>query len=168
MVSYGEAWNLRETTRNEKTPVDMSTTIARVLAREAHSIKRKAGNTTNIIKVVDTKTWKNNPIPGFTRGAVHVGKEKTIEVRIFKSSATKTNFLRKLEFVHAAVRFANSDVSLQSVTYRNFIESVLDKTNKKEYPYLINWLFSKKYIERRVVESPKSNKKYYRYNTINS
>lgn len=80
------------------------------------------------------------------RAAVNIMcSQKTIEVRIFKSSNTKNNILRKIEFCHALCLFARSR-SLQQMTVYDFVDFLLEKENKKEYSYLVKWLAHKGYV----------------------
>lgn len=151
---FNMPWELR---KRNKHGVDLACSVGTTLLKASESVKRGKGTS------VDNGRWKSRAIEGFARGAVHVGKEKTIEVRIFKSTTSKTNLLKKIEFVHALVCFANSGVSAQELTVKKFIEFVLDKTNRKDYPYLLNWLSSKNYIARKATSHPVTNKKFFRY-----
>lgn len=104
-------------------------------------------------------SWQNRSTGNFTRGAVHVGKKATIEVRIFKSSQQLVNVLRKLEFVHSLVKFSNSGVSIQNIDVEHYIKFVMDKQNSSEYPNLINWLGSHDYLDKKEKVIPSTKKK---------
>jgi hypothetical protein len=70
---------------------------------------------------------------------------QTMEIRCFKSSTDKNNIFRKLEFCDALPRFVRQ-YSTQDMNVYNFVDFILNFTNKKQYPYLVRWLASKNYI----------------------
>lgn len=82
----------------------------------------------------------------YIRGAVNVLPKHTVEIRIFKSTNTKTNLYKKLEFCEALVKFCRM-TSMQDINPYHFIKWVAEKENRKEYPYLLNWFASKDMIE---------------------
>ncbi len=80
------------------------------------------------------------------RSAINVQTiDKTVEVRIFKSSNNRNNVLRKIEFCDALVHFCRV-AGAQQITVYDFVEFLLQKENKKDYPCMIKWLGSRKYI----------------------
>jgi len=86
------------------------------------------------------------PVPEVRRVAVNLVNGNTIEVRMFKSSQDKNNILRKLEFCESLVRYTRTLRATESATLYGYIDFILEKENKKMYPYLVTWLASKNYI----------------------
>lgn len=91
--------------------------------------------------------------------AVNIQNAHTIELRIFKSSSDKNRIFRILEFCESLVKFCRSHTTDQMTVY-DYVEFVLDKTNKKEYMNVIRWLASKNYIghTRKKTKDPKTGK----------
>jgi hypothetical protein len=91
--------------------------------------------------------------------AVNIQNPHTVEIRIFKGSNDKNRVFRIMEFCEALVKFCRSH-SPQQMTAYDFVEFVLDKTNKKQYPNLVVWLASKGMIGhiRKKAKDPKTGK----------
>jgi hypothetical protein len=89
--------------------------------------------------------------------AINIQNANTIEIRIFKSSNDKNNIMRKLEFCDSLVKFVRCHAPLQMTTY-DYVEFLLRKENKKEYPNVVRWLASKNFIEhtRKKAKDPKT------------
>lgn len=79
------------------------------------------------------------------RVSVNLDNANTVEVRIFKSSVSQNNVLRKVEFCESLLKFVRVH-SNQQMTMFDYINFILDKQNKRDYPYIVRWLASKNYI----------------------
>lgn len=88
--------------------------------------------------------------PHMPRNAVNCQQEKTIEVRIFKSTTNKNNLIRKLEFCESLVKFCRQPMSNQQLTVYDYVEFLLQKENRKDYPNMILWLGSKGFVEHEL------------------
>lgn len=91
------------------------------------------------------------------RRAVNVNNSKTMEIRCFKATTDKNNFLRKLEFVDSLVHFVRNS-SPQQMTVYDYVDYILKDTNKKEYPHLVRWLASKNFIGHTYTKIKDTNK----------
>lgn len=120
----------------------------------------------SIVKKITQKSIQNGQVRGKLNtariesshyDAVNIQNAHTIELRIFKSSNDKNNILRKLEFCESLVKFCRSHAPLQMTVY-DYVEFILDKVNKKEYPNIVRWLAAKNYIghQRKKAKDPKS------------
>jgi hypothetical protein len=91
--------------------------------------------------------------------AVNIQNPHTVEIRIFKGSNDKNRVFRIMEFCESLVRFCRSHGNQQMTAY-DYVEFILDKTNKKQYPNLLVWLASKGYIGhiRKKAKDPKTGK----------
>lgn len=89
------------------------------------------------------------------RGATNLmNTAKTIEIRIFKSTTQENNFLRKLEFCEALVKFCRQPLSHNQVNAYEFVQFITAKDRRKDYPHLMHWLGDKKYVEYELIKMP--------------
>jgi len=72
--------------------------------------------------------------------------------------------MRKLEFCDALTRFVRSH-GTQEMTAFSFVEFLLNKERKKDYPALIKWLSAKGYIDHEVYKIQGRNKLVHVYST---
>jgi len=148
---YCLAWKLPQ--RNSNRAVDTSASVASdVIKNFSGTSLRRSGD-----------SWKSRSTKNFTRGTVNVGKNQTIEVRLFKSSVSMVNIFRKLELCHALTVFANSGVSIQKLNVETFLAFLLEKENKGSYPNLMRCLGSKNYITSEQRVNPITNKIHFEY-----
>lgn len=96
------------------------------------------------------------------RNSVNLSNEATVELRIFKSTNSKANLFRKLEFTEALVKFCKV-ASLQQMTTYDFVNYLIQPSQQKEYPYLLNWLGEKGHVSRTRVRIKGKHKYTYRY-----
>ncbi len=91
--------------------------------------------------------------------AINVQNAHTFEIRIFKSSSDPNRITRILEFCESLVKFVRAHGTQQMTVY-DYVEFILDKANKKEYPNVVRFLASKNYIghTRRKAKDPKTGK----------
>ena len=77
--------------------------------------------------------------------SVNVQNAHTFEIRIFKSSSDKNRIFRILEFCESLTKFVRNHAPAQMTVY-DYVEFILDKATKKDYPNVVRWLASKNYI----------------------
>lgn len=94
----------------------------------------------NNLKIANVRSYRD-------RGAFcpFVHHSPTHEFRLFKGNTNKESFYKTLEFVVSLTRYAQNECSAINPNYRDYIEYF--KSVNYLYPYLSNWLISKKYIK---------------------
>jgi hypothetical protein len=83
------------------------------------------------------------------REAVNLNNTHTIELRMFKATNDKNNFLRKLEFCESLVKFVREH-SLQQMTVYDYVNFILRGDNKKVYSRVLLWLATKGYVDHEI------------------
>lgn len=89
---------------------------------------------------------------GLGRGAVHLRKPATVEIRAFRGNTREKGFFKCLEFVDAVFYYTqmcswgyNKTSKQVNIGYEGFLEWL--KVNPCDYSNLIDWLVEKEYIK---------------------
>lgn len=69
--------------------------------------------------------------------ALNITNDKTLEVRMFRGTASLTGFMKNLEFCHAMFYFTR-DTSMRSLDWSSFVAFV--KERRSEYPALVEFI----------------------------
>jgi hypothetical protein len=120
---------------------------------------KRACSDTQLKKGFSFKTLQEERHGELHYNAVNVQNAHTVEIRIFKSSNDPNRIFRILEFCESLVKFVRA-YSPQQMTVYDYVDFLLDKSNKKDYPNMIRWLASKNYIghQRKKAKDPKTGK----------
>ena len=139
--------------RRSLTPLDIGKLLVFInCEHNAKFVKHIAGRSSSSWARRDFKSAKDGTQRSDKYEAINLGKEETIEFRIFRGNIGKIGIFRALEFVYALVYFVkqsaldkNTDY-VRNLKYENFIEFVRQPSNKSQYPYFYTWLVKQGYI----------------------
>jgi len=140
--------------RKSLTPLDIGKLLVFVNAPNNSSfIRQIAGRSSDQWARRSAKSVKDGLNRSDKYEAINLGKERTIEFRIFRGNIGKLGIMRTYEFVHALVMFVkqsaldkDTDVQLKNLTYTNLIKFVGKPNNRSQYPYFYTWLVKQGYI----------------------
>lgn len=118
--------------------------ILRISQRDSNNLRDWASvedTEENLIYKAIHKSHGNNS----RHTAVCLGREKSVEVRIFKGTLCPPSFWKNIEFVKALYDFTkdHSITQIDEESFRSYI-----KPKQKEYPNLYHFMWSEKYKER--------------------
>lgn len=86
--------------------------------------------------------------------ALNTRNEKTVELRIFRSTLKESSFWKNLEFTHALVHFAR-ETSIHTLNVETFLAFISRTENRKDYSHLIAFLKDKGYTFANLKEDKK-------------
>ena len=139
--------------RKHLTPLDIGKLLIFINCQHnGNFVKHIAGRSSSSWARRDFKSAKDGTQRSDKYEAINLGKEETVEFRIFRGNIGKIGIFRALEFVYALVSFVkqsaldkNTDY-VKNLKYENFIEFVRQPSNKSQYPYFYTWLVKQGYI----------------------